>query len=96
MIVRIVRMTFQEDKTAAFLEIFRNSKDRIRAFEGCHHVELLQDINEPNVYSTYSLWDTEEHLNQYRGSELFGQVWPATKTLFAAPPQAWSLRQTQV
>jgi len=90
MLVRIVRMTFQEDKTGAFLKIFRHSKDKIRAFAGCRHVELLQDINHPNVYSTYSLWDSEEHLNNYRDSELFGQVWKATKALFAAKPQAWS------
>ncbi|ARS34299.1 putative quinol monooxygenase [Pontibacter actiniarum] len=95
MIVRIVRMTFKEEKTAEFLEIFRNSKARIRAFEGCQHVELLQDLHQPNVYSTYSLWDSEDHLNRYRGSELFGQVWPATKTLFADKPQAWSLQQVE-
>jgi len=90
MLIRIVRMTFKPEKTEEFLEIFRNSKDKIRAFEGCQHVELLQDLHQPNVFSTYSLWDSEEHLNKYRGSELFGQVWPATKTLFADKPEAWS------
>ncbi|GAB3532825.1 hypothetical protein GCM10027443_17210 [Pontibacter brevis] len=93
MIVRIVRMTFKPEKTEEFLEIFRNSKEKIRAFEGCNHVELLQDMNDPNVYSTYSLWDSEEHLNRYRESTLFGQVWPHTKALFAARPQAWSMQQ---
>ncbi|WP_347160162.1 putative quinol monooxygenase [Pontibacter chitinilyticus] len=96
MIVRIVRMTFQENKTAEFLEIFRQSRDKIQAFDGCRHVELLQDIKQPNVYSTYSLWDSEEHLNRYRHSELFGTVWPATKALFTEKPQAWSLQQVEV
>ncbi|MCJ8164683.1 antibiotic biosynthesis monooxygenase [Pontibacter sp. E15-1] len=96
MIVRIVRMTFREDKTGEFLKIFRNSKEKIGAFEGCNHVELLQDINHPNVYSTYSLWDSEEHLNNYRDSELFGQVWKATKALFADKPQAWSHERVTV
>ncbi|WP_162052674.1 putative quinol monooxygenase [Pontibacter pamirensis] len=91
MITRIVRMTFTPEKTEEFLEIFRSSKEEIRGFEGCKHVELLQDVNTPNVYSTYSLWDSEGHLNEYRNSELFGQVWPKTKKLFAAKPQAWSL-----
>lgn len=90
MIVRIVRMTFKPEKTEEFLDIFRNSKEKIRAFEGCNHVELLQDLHHPNIYSTYSLWDSEEHLNKYRDSELFGQVWPDTKKLFAEKPQAWS------
>jgi len=90
MLIRIVRMTFAPDKTTEFLEIFRNSKEKIRSFKGCHHVELLQDINRPNVYSTYSLWESEEHLNNYRDSLLFGQVWKATKALFSDKPQAWS------
>ena len=96
MIIRIVRMTFRPEKTEEFLEIFRNSKAKIRAFEGCQHVELLKDLNQPNIYSTYSLWDSEEHLNNYRDSELFGQVWPATKTLFADKPQAWSHVQVAI
>lgn len=83
-------MTFEQNKTEAFLEVFRNAKDRIRSFEGCQHVELLQDIHQPNVYSTYSLWDSEASLNAYRHSALFGQVWKATKVLFSEKPQAWS------
>ena len=90
MIVRIVRMTFKPEKTEEFLEIFRSSKEKIRAFEGCKHVELLRDVKNPNVYSTYSLWESEEYLNKYRDSSLFGQVWPATKALFSEKPQAWS------
>lgn len=96
MLIRIVRMTFEPDKTEEFLEIFRDSKDRIRAFEGCQHVELLQDLHQPHIYSTYSLWNSEAHLNNYRDSELFGQVWPATKALFADKPQAWSHRQVEI
>ncbi|WP_299758012.1 antibiotic biosynthesis monooxygenase family protein [uncultured Pontibacter sp.] len=96
MLIRIVRMTFKPEKTEEFLEIFRSSKDKIRAFEGCNHVELLQDLHQPNIYSTYSLWDSEAHLNNYRSSELFGQVWPATKTLFADKPETWSYTQLEV
>ncbi|WP_161890671.1 putative quinol monooxygenase [Pontibacter russatus] len=90
MLIRIVRMTFRLEKTGEFLEIFRRSRPHIRAFDGCQHVELLQDLHHPNIYSTYSLWESEEHLNAYRGSALFGQVWPATNAHFADKPQAWS------
>ncbi|TXK50505.1 antibiotic biosynthesis monooxygenase [Pontibacter qinzhouensis] len=92
MLIRIVRMTFREEETEAFLAIFRNSRDKIQSFAGCRHVELLQDLHQPNVFSTYSLWDSEEHLNAYRQSELFQSVWKETKALFAAKPQAWSHR----
>ena len=54
MLIRIVRMTFQEDKIPDFLEIFNNSKQKIRRFEGCQHLELLQDTLQNNVLMTYS------------------------------------------
>ena len=93
MLIRVVRMVFQAEKVTDFLEVFNDSKDKIRGFEGCRHMELLQDHNDPNIFMTYSHWDSEDHLNNYRKSELFGQVWPATKRLFASPPVAFSAHQ---
>jgi len=40
MLIRIVRMTFQEEKVAAFLENFESNKKKIRSFPGCRHLEL--------------------------------------------------------
>jgi heme-degrading monooxygenase HmoA len=90
MIIRIVRMTFQEDKIEDFLEIFNRSKQYIRAFDGCQHLELLRDKNTPNILMTYSYWNSEKHLNIYRDSELFKSTWAATKVLFADKPVAFS------
>ncbi|MEP2023272.1 MAG: antibiotic biosynthesis monooxygenase family protein [Reichenbachiella sp.] len=93
MIIRVVRMTFKEERVEQFLEIFEQSKEKIRSFPGCQHLQLLADANQPNVFSTYSIWKDESDLNVYRNSELFGQVWPETKCLFAAPPVAHSYIQ---
>lgn len=95
MLIRIVRMTFQEDKVEEFLSIFQASKLKIRAFDGCEHLELLRDINFPNVFSTYSYWESENHLNTYRDSELFKSVWASTKVLFADKPIAFSSERVE-
>ena len=92
MIVRIVRMTFAPGKTEAFLEIFNGSKSRIRSFPGCLHLELWQDASSPEVFITYSNWEDEHALENYRHSELFKTTWAKTKVLFAAKPAAWSSR----
>ncbi|MBA9076279.1 MULTISPECIES: putative quinol monooxygenase [Rufibacter] len=96
MLIRIVRMTFLEDRVPAFLEIFKASREKIAAFPGCQRVDLLQDYHLPHVYSTYSLWDSEEALNNYRKSELFGSVWKPTKALFSEPAQAFSFKPAAV
>ena len=79
------------DKVDDFLDIFNASKSRIRHFPGVHSLELLRDFKSPNVFYTLSLWESQEALDAYRHSELFGSVWPRTKALFAGPPQAFSL-----
>ena len=91
MIVRIVRMEFQEDKLDTFQAIFDESKQKIRNFPGCNHLELHKDATLSHVRYTYSIWDSEEDLNKYRYSELFAGVWPQTKALFKARPMAFSL-----
>lgn len=91
MIIRVVKMTFREEAIPEFMEIFNNSKARIRAFEGCEYLELLKDQNAPHILFTYSYWRDQASLEQYRQSDLFKGTWADTKKLFAAKPQAWSL-----
>jgi quinol monooxygenase YgiN len=91
MIIRIVRMTFRPEAVPEFLRLFRATEDRIRQQPGCRHMELWQDAEQPHVFGTHSHWDSAADLDAYRRSALFGEVWPATKRLFAAPPLAYSV-----
>lgn len=86
-------MSFHSEHIVTFQTIFETNWPAIKGFEGCHHVELLQDQQNPNLFFTFSLWESEAHLDAYRHSELFGKVWGATKALFNDKPQAWSLRE---
>jgi quinol monooxygenase YgiN len=91
MIKRIVKLTFDPHHLEDFRQIFAESKQKIGAFEGCHHVELLQGIQPDNVFFTFSVWDDEAALDRYRQSELFKTTWAKTKILFTDKPAAWSV-----
>jgi methyl halide transferase len=91
MIVRIVKLTFRSDTVEKFQDMFRQNQAAIASFDGCEKLDLLRDISDPRVFFTYSLWQTEMHLEKYRNSELFNRVWAHTKQWFAAKPEAWSL-----
>ena len=93
MLIRIVRMTFRPEEVDNFLALFDANKERIRHFPGCSHLELLQDIDHPNVLSTYSIWDNEDSLNAYRHSKVFEEVWHQTKIKFSDKPVAHSLQK---
>lgn len=91
MFVRIVKMGFHEDKVEAFLGNFEEVKLNIRNFPGNRFLELYRDKNDPTVFFTYSYWETEDDLENYRNSELFIEVWAFTKQLFNKKPEAWSV-----
>lgn len=96
MIVRIVKMTFEPSKCEAFLEIFKQYREAIRNQPGCSHLELWRETGDSNVFFTYSHWEDQSFLDAYRVSATFGEVWPQTKALFSARPEAWSVDRQQV
>ena len=91
MIKRIVKLGFKPNHIEDFKTIFKNSKLKIRGFEGCQYLELWQSKDDPSVFFTYSFWDNEEALNNYRHSAFFKEVWAKTKILFNQKPEAWSV-----
>ena len=95
MIIRIVRMEFQQVHVDDFLAHFSTIKSLIRSFPGVRHVELHRDADHPNVFYTYSKWDSVNDLEIYRQSDLFKGAWSQAKKWFAAKPRAYSLLEEQ-
>ena len=91
MFVRILKMSFHTKHIEAFLAMFEEKKTIIRASEGCLLLELYQDKTNSEIFFTYSYWQDEKNLENYRNSQLFKDVWDQTKTYFNDKPLAWSL-----
>ena len=91
MFIRIVKMSFHKENISAFLENFEKMKFHIRNAEGNRFLELYQDKKNPCVFFTYSFWETETDLENYRKSPLFDEVYTFTKKLFNEKPEAWSV-----
>lgn len=92
MIIRIVKMTFREEEIAPFLAKLATRQDRIRAFEGCSYLQVLQDKQHPNIIFSHSYWTDEAALNKYRTSAFFKETWQFTKPKFSDPAEAWTLQ----
>lgn len=90
MVTRIVKMTFRSEYCDDFLAIFHKYKEQIRHTPGCLSLTLLRDKEDGVVFFTYSHWEDERKLNEYRYSDTFAEVWPQTKALFDAPAEAWT------
>ena len=86
----MVRLTFSPETVDAFDALYTLFEPRIQARPGCHMVRAMKVPGDPYQRATLSFWETQEDLDAYRKSTLFGEVWPATKALFAVPPEAQS------
>ena len=93
MFVRIVKMSFSTKNIDKFLKMFEEKKELIRNSDGCKLLELYQDKNNPEIFFTYSYWENDSDLENYKNSELFTTVWAKTKTFFNDKPQAWSVNK---
>jgi (4S)-4-hydroxy-5-phosphonooxypentane-2,3-dione isomerase len=91
MLVRIVKLSFHQENISTFLDNFELVKNQIRNFPGNRLLELYQDKNNPSVFFTYSYWESENDLENYRKSALFNEIWDFTKKLFNDKPEAWSV-----
>ena len=86
-------MSFAKENVDAFLKNFNENKEKIRAVEGCEFLQLLKDKDNTNIFFSYSFWNRQEDLDNYRKSELFKSVWAKTKVLFNDKPEAWSVEK---
>jgi len=96
MIVRIVKISLLPGKRTAFMSLFGQVSPAIRNFKGCLDVKLLKDIGDDGIAFTYSLWQSEKDLEDYRRSELFNGVWSKAKLLFDKKAEAWSLEEINI
>jgi hypothetical protein len=90
-ITRIVKMTFKLEYSDEFEAYFLTIKDRVAGQPGCNGVKLLKERGETGVFFTYSHWSSENDLNNYRQTAIFGQIWPTVKNWFAEKAEAWTV-----
>jgi quinol monooxygenase YgiN len=95
MLTRIVKMKFQPDRTKDFLELYDHAAPKIRNRPGCRLLELYRDRTDPDIYITFSVWESETSLEEYRSSDLFKDIWPRTRALFAEKPEVRSLDKVE-
>ena len=93
MIIRIVKLSITIDQCDDFIAFFKKNKATISKFKGCIHVELLKEENCGNIFFTYSHWENNKALENYRNSPIFEGIWKKTKTFFCDCPEAWSLNK---
>jgi quinol monooxygenase YgiN len=93
MIIRYVRLQFSPEDGKKFLALYRSVESRIKAREGCLHLELWQEALNESAFTTLSHWKHLEDLEAYRKSELFKGVWSQVKPMLLEKALAVSYKK---
>lgn len=87
-------MEFRHEEVDNFKQLFEERKEKIRAFQGCNYLELLQGLDAKiTVFMTYSYWDSQDDLDNYRYSDYFAETWKLTKAMFSKKAEAISTQK---
>ncbi|MDH3651032.1 MAG: antibiotic biosynthesis monooxygenase [Saprospiraceae bacterium] len=89
--IRLVKLTVKPDQIQTFKEIFHSNSKVIARQAGCSILELWQDQENPQIFYTYSQWQSADCLESYRASPFFGALWIKVKPLFEQGAQVWNL-----
>lgn len=93
MITRIVKLKMNVEDVASFTTYFQTVCETIRHQPGCHSLQAWQDIKDNTIFFTYSIWDSEQDLDNYRDSAFFLEFWKTVKPWFAAKAEVWSFNK---
>jgi len=88
-------MGFYKQNAAIFLDVFEKNKATIKAFNGCSFLELYQGEEDSTIFFTYSHWENDSLLQEYRQSKEFKKLWRKLKPLFSMRPEAWSVNKIE-
>lgn len=91
MILRLVKMEFEQEKVSEFLIYFEEIQPIVASQKGVLSVKLYKDKHRDNVFFTHSYWLNESALNNYRDSDTFIEIWKKTKSLFSNRAEVWTL-----
>ncbi len=53
--IRVVKLSFEQKYIDDFKHFFETRKELIKNFEGCTHLELWQDHDNPCIFFTYRI-----------------------------------------
>lgn len=91
MIKRIVRLQFNPDKVEEFLNVYKKHINSMAKRPECISLELLKEKGTLSTFYTFSIWESEDALHEYRSSEYFRDIWGRIKPWFSEKAQAWTL-----
>ncbi len=92
MILRVVKLKVDPRKMEAFQLFMENLHDEKLRLNGCLHFDFFNERQNPNIFYSYTIWEHEKFLKQYKKTDLFKEVVQTLRELCIDEPQAWTIQ----
>lgn len=74
-IVRLIYVTVKEDQVKQAIELWKNHCAPLMIQQsGCLSEKLLECVDAPGEFISYSEWDSRESIDKYRSSEAHAEI----------------------
>jgi heme-degrading monooxygenase HmoA len=74
-IVRLIYVTVKEDQIKQAVDLWKNHCAPLMIKQpGCLSEKLLECIDAPGEFISYSEWDSQENIDRYRKSEAHAEI----------------------
>jgi len=74
-IVRLIYVTVKEDQVKQAIELWKNHCAPLMIQQsGCLSEKLLECVDAPGEFISYSEWDSQESIDKYRSSEAHAEI----------------------
>jgi heme-degrading monooxygenase HmoA len=74
-IVRLIYVTVKEDQVKQAIELWKNHCAPLMIQQsGCLSEKLLECVDAPGEFISYSEWDSQESIDKYRSSESHAEI----------------------
>ena len=80
----------KQSEVETFKTYFDTVCETIRHQDGCTLLQAWQEVSDPSVFFTYSVWNSADDLENYRNSAFFLQFWKTVKPWFADKAEVWT------
>jgi len=74
-IVRLIYVTVKEDQVKQAIELWKNHCAPLMIQQsGCLSEKLLECVDAPGEFISYSEWDSQESIDKYRSSDAHAEI----------------------
>ena len=91
MIIRVVKIPIKDASINSFIKRIPIISNEVRRVSGCIHNDIFRDKMKENIFYSYTIWNSDEDIEKYLGSQYYKDIWGDLWDYFEGTPKSWKI-----